>query len=858
MPIKNMEVYEFGGVDSRSNPLNLPKDRCLRCRNWIPKAGGWLELRRGYKLLGTGSANGQAIHSRSSYRQWNGSQFILVGAGTQVSVFNVGSGVTTGLLPLLSSNSKWNTFASQNRQYLGNGVDMYFWDGAKLRAMGIRAPNAAETAGFTSTWAGRALTGPEQAAVTVTGSGAGGTFPATTANGYQFFLMQINTNDDQDAGIVVTVGGLITLTGTTSSIAIGSIPNKSPGYKWVVCRGAGEGASQPPVYVLATGTLKNLSGAPARTGVNVVYQCTAHGFSVGDVVTVNSGDPNFSRTGVLTAITTNTFTILDGGPNVTASSSTGTAAKVLAVDGATGGTLTVTNNGTSSIASPAGGNRGVPASVVGGPQPGYDFYMCYYNPITQACSNRAKLTASRLAPVSAQNANFSGIPDMHLLDPNGEWVKVLGRTVDGGEIPYLLTDVAGNVITIPAAQTTYLLRDYLVDYNRELPVFNDVPVGMDKFARVGDYIIGNPPNSPTIYRSASEALLRAGVFLGDPAESWSAKDIDTFPTGEAISCVAEWDYEAWCFSLNDLAVFGAVGDVWGWRGPYNVGCAGQRAFVKTPYGPYWLTANKELATLSTDGPTVISEEYEKGLLRNIGDQYIGATELAYIRDVNNELDHVKIKARDANGNPFVIIHDFKLRSPHQAFTVARAAYGQAYDAYYSDTLGANDWSLLQARDANGVQRNFALSSDSKVYQLDTGSDDNGATFTADYISLFNFGLNRLALKYVEWNGDGNVVVSIAQLLNALLQDILPLDTPGNAQKVQGGENDFQFRSYLKSTEVKNAFVRFQLTSQTPGGNNPPVGTDLMGLNDPVHMPLEAYGRIYRAVPGFDDERGHSD
>src|ERR1039458_10312941 len=51
MPIQDQspsEQYVFGGVDSQSNPLNMPQDRALRCCNWVPNAGGWLELRRGY------------------------------------------------------------------------------------------------------------------------------------------------------------------------------------------------------------------------------------------------------------------------------------------------------------------------------------------------------------------------------------------------------------------------------------------------------------------------------------------------------------------------------------------------------------------------------------------------------------------------------------------------------------------------------------------------------------------------------------------------------------------------------------------------------------------------------------------
>lgn len=48
-----------GGVDSRSNPVNMPQNRYLLLRNWVPRQDGTLQLRDGYTLINTDPANAQ-------------------------------------------------------------------------------------------------------------------------------------------------------------------------------------------------------------------------------------------------------------------------------------------------------------------------------------------------------------------------------------------------------------------------------------------------------------------------------------------------------------------------------------------------------------------------------------------------------------------------------------------------------------------------------------------------------------------------------------------------------------------------------------------------------------------------------
>lgn len=47
-PIKVADATDFGGVDSRSNPINMPRDRFIMLRNFVARQDGHLQLRDGY------------------------------------------------------------------------------------------------------------------------------------------------------------------------------------------------------------------------------------------------------------------------------------------------------------------------------------------------------------------------------------------------------------------------------------------------------------------------------------------------------------------------------------------------------------------------------------------------------------------------------------------------------------------------------------------------------------------------------------------------------------------------------------------------------------------------------------------
>src|SRR5205823_2131428 len=133
-------------------------------------------------------------------------------------------------------------------------------------------------------------------------------------------------------------------------------------------------------------------------------------------------------------------------------------------------------------------------------------------------------------------------------------------------------------------------------------------------------------------------------------------------TAEAVTGIAEDDQELFAGTLNDCAILADQNGIPMWKGPWNVGLAGPRAMVKTkPYGFFWLSGQKQLCTFVNGMPTPVSEEYEAGMLALIGDAYLGASELTYFRDALLQKDEIRIEARKADGTPFTIIHDFRLR-----------------------------------------------------------------------------------------------------------------------------------------------------------------------------------------------------
>ena len=847
MALKPFELVEFGGVDSRSNPTNMPQNRALRCLNWAPKQDGHLELRYGYSTESMSAVSAVAIHSLFSYQSWDATKkFLVVAQANSLSIHDLNTQTDTAATirgAAVASSAKWGSYFAFNRLHIGNGFDQKFFDGSVFRDSGLRAPTAAEFANVVLSDGVRELNSTENTTITLT-QAAGGSFSATTYSGFGFCIAIFDpTINELGPSTLQASSGRVVVTATGKKITVAVLPNlSSVNANWVkLIARTGDGTT--PAYFCTNTSTAVVSCTRASTTLTV--NATGHGLSTGDVV-ILAGTPTFDGVYSVTVTDADHFTIAlnqASGNNVSGANTTGgTVKRIVSVANATTTVdVTSTAQDTSYVVNQP---RGISATSVGGPNPGYQFFGCIYNATTGHVGNRL-LFGGRYAPTTRTNVRIIGLPDYSGTDT--EWGVMIGRTGDGAAVPYVIDDNSGNFISTASAQTAITISAAVID-TRELPTRNGiVPPQCTMFAQVADFTYAADPNSPTIRRSGSLLDADSQTFLGRPEQSWAPNDITTFPTAEAVTGIGEDDQELFAGTLNDCAVLSDQNGQPMWKGPWNVGLAGPRAMVKAqPYGFFWLSATRQLCTFISGMPSPISEEYEAAEISQIGDSYLAATELVYYRDSTIGKDEIRIEGRKQDGTPITIIHDFKLRDE-------RSPFGQGYSAQFVSTL-AQSFTVIRARDANGRPRIFAGASTGELFQLYTGADDIGTQYAADSVYLVDVGPTRPDLPFIEWIGDANTVISIGKTLSTSLDlgseyafDVLMPNT-GQPMSVPGAEADSHWRVDLQASQLQtHLYVRFQLSSHSADGS--------LVLNSPPHIPLETYGRIYELMPVQGAARG---
>jgi hypothetical protein len=840
MGLKVVEVMNFGGVDSRSNPINMPANRAIYSKNLLPMEAGFLRLRDGYTRQFTGSGTG-AVHSGFSFRLSNGAKYVCYFQGKIPYVRNLSTGAITSPTvrgTAIASSARWSMFFSNARLYAFNGTDKKFFDGSVWRDVGIRPLTSAEVSGVTITDGVRQITASEATTVALSAA-AGGSFLAGSVSVYVAFF---DTSVDEIGPASISVGaGAVTLT-ATQKISITGLPNLSTANaNWVKLLAGIIGTGNTARLFVSSSISPT---AYSRTSNVVTVTRVAHGFSTGDVI-VHSSQTDDSYSGVqkITVVDADHYTYASTGSNGTTTG--GTAGKCVTVANATT---------TADILAPtqdSGFNvneqRGLPTSTILGATPGFQFYASLYNPSTNAVSNRIAIGSRYNPSTSRANVHFTGLPLASSID--SELVLLLGRTGDSAEVPYALSETL-NGDWITSSSATAIITAAQIDGNSELPsTRNAQPQAFDKVTWVGNRAYGVSGESATIYKSDSQDDDKTGQFVGEVEQSWS-DSTEQFPTGDPVVSVQSFNYEAWFFSLNDLAILSEISSNPGWQGPwYGAGCAGQYAFTKGWKGlPYWITGDKKLATMSPDGPLSISDEYEAALLSKIGDAYLSGTEIVYYREATRRIDQLRIKCLDASGNPFTVIHDFAMRDD-------RSPYGQGYEEAFLGIL-AQDYTVFSIRDVNGIQRIWAGASDGTMQQLYTGLNDDGNEFTADQIKLVYLGPYRDVVKQLEWYGDPGVQWFIATELNLAFPsdpftadkfDKLSDDTP---RAVPGDEDAYHYHVDVERPEMIHAYVWMRLVSHSDEA--PATG---LGLSTPPHFPLEWYGRIYAVDPLMGNPRG---
>jgi hypothetical protein len=464
---------------------------------------------------------------------------------------------------------------------------------------------------------------------------------------------------------------------------------------------------------------------------------------------------------------------------------------------------------------------------------GYQLYGAIYNPNTGHLGNRFALGSRVTIGQTTSSLVLTGLPNQYFVggfaDPYPEWVLAIGMTNDGGQVPYWFVDASGNPQVIGNTATNATVSIGNINTLMELPARNDPPPRMDKFARVGTRIFGGLAGNPFLNYSNDQADISNANYIGNPEESWPPDQAEPLPDGNEPTAIHARSLEGWFFSRTNLAIWSQFllqQGVNPWRGPWPGGCVGQRAFIETPYGPFWISENKELCTFMEDGVISASDEYEASLLGKIADQFLGLTELGYQADQIQLIDEIMIRGFDINGNPVVVVHDFKLKDQ-------RSPEGQGYASQYNGlnilTFAGAGYSPRQnVFDTNGRQRLWVGSNQGFIAQLEDGLSDNGATYSADYIGLISLGTERPLISEIEMQGDSNVQFSFttdySQGLSgftSVTQDLIPGET-----------SRYGFSIGL---EARWIYARFQLTSHPADGS--------FVLTDPPGVPMPVYGTI---------------
>jgi len=822
-----LELTQMGGVDSVSNPLAQNPQRSLRCQNWCPQKGGFLKQRYGFSTatyFGTYTLFDSGCHSAFYFdidTEATGStptvQGAVIAIGGHIDVITLGASPAATQITNTADGDPFQVFVSDNKLYIPCGDPSA---GFPDSTDGL--PTVADDGGGPNTWTGTS------------------NIYASTASYASVDLFQgvpyqnyLNTS-----GFPLAVPADAAITGVQitceaySTGTVGIIPylrfNLTQG-------GAVIGTTTPNQQIFSTsagaptaisyggiGTMMGASLTPSLINagqIGVQVQAYASLPSLGNYRNFYANDLTltifFSRQGSDDTWFTDGVTARRSGIRAPSN------LEVASVTVSESNTVTGTFGSTS--------------------YSGYQFYLSYYNPATGHVGNRVSIGDRLQVAGTESSVVISGLPNLSTVNP--EWVKLIGRTADNGEVPYVCDlPLLGTWVVVGNSSTIGTLTSSSIDFESELPIMNGTPPLMHKCATALGRVYAIDDSDPTkiIYSASADDLTGSSNFVGVPAQSWDPTSQIVSRTGETFRGIQSVNDEIWGFTRNylsiitELGLYSPDGNPSPYiRGTWPGGCCGQRAFCQTPYGPFWLNSQKQLMTRGESGPTVVSGEYESALLSNFISAQLDTVEMIYYRDPSRFIDRIYITGQatlTGESTYFAtIVHDF-------------AIGGQGYEYQYAGSFPClymrDPTHTFSFRDSNQDYRLVfvhSLSSHEFIYRMEDGSlDDNSATITSDMIGVVNVGIEEPTFRGLDISGDSNLKVTHWTDLTLSLASITALTadvTTATDSRCARFHVDFEEGSQFLG-------IRMQLSSHP--SDAPSKGLDDSSL---THIPLESYGRV---------------
>lgn len=469
---------------------------------------------------------------------------------------------------------------------------------------------------------------------------------------------------------------------------------------------------------------------------------------------------------------------------------------------------------------------------------GYQLYMMYWNATTQHAGNRIEIGSRFEVTTSPIQVVLTGLPDLSGEDT--EFLKVIGRTPDGGGPPSPLVDTNNDFITVANAATGATFTVSTIDATLEMPTRNGLPPNFSKcaYAMGRAYCIDSDNPSDILY-STSEFDIIGSVIIGRPEQSWPPNNRLPTPNAEAAQAMHEVDNDIWVWTRNMVMIYTELGasnlsnasPLPALRGMWVGGIAGQRAFIKTPYGPYWVSHDRELMTRGQNGPIVVSGEYA-ALLKKLDIAKLSDVELSYLRDPDKQIDRLYIFGRDTSDAAVEIVHDFALRSSQSLFGEASE---YSYTGITPEVFVRTPQNVISMRDDTGKWRLWTGDDAGKFLQLEDGVDDDGSTYSAQYVTIADFGPEAPTVNSLEYQGDAEVQLRITPRLNLSLAELDALPA------INKTEQDVENARYRFDTEIPAQQMVLNLTKDSELSES-------LDLNTDPHIPLEVYGNVYVLRP----------